>query len=96
VEEIVKPGGGDLYLSVCKENTVACQFYERNGMVVVGTMSWAAGTIPGLVYSLSPKQRVKWGRRTAARWAAGGGLRIVRLHVFDHSMLNLKIEQNAG
>jgi hypothetical protein len=32
VEEIVKPGGGDLYLSVRKENTVACQFYERHGI----------------------------------------------------------------
>jgi hypothetical protein len=54
VEEIVKPSGGDLFLSVRKENTVACQFYERNGMVLVGTVSWSAGTISGLMYSLSP------------------------------------------
>ena len=56
VEEIVKPSGGDLYLSVRKENTVACQFYERHGMKVAGTVAWSAGTIPGLVYRLSPKQ----------------------------------------
>jgi len=56
VEEIVKPSGGDLYLSVRKENTVACQFYERNGMVLVGTVFWSAGTILGLVYRFSPKQ----------------------------------------
>jgi hypothetical protein len=51
VEEIVKPSGGDLYLSVREENAVACAFYERQGMKVVGTVDWSAGTIPGLVYS---------------------------------------------
>jgi hypothetical protein len=56
VEEIVKPSGGDLYLSVRKENTVACRFYERHGMSVAGKVEWSAGTIPGLVYSLSPKR----------------------------------------
>jgi ribosomal protein S18 acetylase RimI-like enzyme len=50
VEEIVKPSGGGLYLSVRKENAVACSFYERHGMKVVGTADWSAGTIPGLVY----------------------------------------------
>ena len=56
MEEIVKPSGGDLYLSVRKENAVACRFYERHGMMVIGTVSWSAKTIPGLVCSLSPKQ----------------------------------------
>jgi hypothetical protein len=54
VEEIVKPSGGDLYLSVRKENAVACSFYERNGMSVVGKVSWAGGTLPGLVYKMDP------------------------------------------
>jgi hypothetical protein len=56
VEEIVTPSGGDLYLSVRKENTVACRFYERHGMSVAGKVEWSAGAIPGLVYRLSPKQ----------------------------------------
>jgi hypothetical protein len=55
VAEIVKPSGGDLYLSVRKQNAVACSFYERHGMKVVGTVAWSAGTITGLVYKLSPK-----------------------------------------
>jgi hypothetical protein len=52
VDEIVKPSGGDLYLSVRKENEVACRFYKRHGMKVVGTVAWRNGTIPGLVYRL--------------------------------------------
>jgi len=52
VDEIVKPSGGDLYLSVRKENRVACQFYERNGMRGAGTVAWKNSTIPGLVYRL--------------------------------------------
>ena len=56
VREIVKPSGDDLYLGVREENTVACAFYERHGMKVVGTVAWSAGTIPGLVYRLSPKR----------------------------------------
>jgi hypothetical protein len=52
VEKIVKPSGGDLYLTVRKENTVACQFYERQGMEIAGTVTWSAGAIPGLVYRL--------------------------------------------
>ena len=48
--EVVKPSGGDLYLSVRKENAVACSFYERHGMQVVGKVSWSGGTLPGLVY----------------------------------------------
>ena len=52
VVEIVKPSGGDLYLSVRRENAVARRFYERHGMKVVGTVAWKNRTIPGLVYRL--------------------------------------------
>jgi len=52
VAEIVKPSGGDLYLSVRKENMVACRFYERHGMNVAGTVAWSGGTISGVVYTL--------------------------------------------
>ena len=54
VEQIVKPSGGDLYLSVRKANAVACSFYERHGMSVVGKVLWASGTLPGLIYRLTP------------------------------------------
>jgi FR47-like protein len=53
VKEIVKPSGGDLYLSVRKENAVACSFYERHGMSIVGKVSWSGGTLPGLVYKMA-------------------------------------------
>lgn len=53
VDEIVAPSGGDLYLSVRRENAVACRFYERHGMRVVGTVAWKKKTIPGLVYRLT-------------------------------------------
>jgi hypothetical protein len=52
VEEIAQPSGGDLYLTVRSENTVACRFYERHCMKVAGTVDWKNGTIPGLVYRL--------------------------------------------
>lgn len=52
VDEVAKPSGGDLYLSVRKENSVACRFYERQGMKVAGTVAWKNGTLPGLVYRL--------------------------------------------
>jgi hypothetical protein len=55
VAEIVERSGGDLYLSVRKENRVACRFYERHGMMVVGTVVWKNRTIPGLVYRLSSR-----------------------------------------
>lgn len=55
VEEIVQPSGGDLYLSVRKQNKIACRFYERKGMRIAGAVAWAGGTIPGLVYKLSLK-----------------------------------------
>ena len=49
-EEVVRPTGGDLYLTVRKDNVVACDFYERNGMRVAGTISWSGGKLPGVVY----------------------------------------------
>jgi hypothetical protein len=52
VTEVVKPLGGDLYLSVREENTAARSFYERHGMKVVGKIAWSGGTIPGLAYRL--------------------------------------------
>jgi hypothetical protein len=55
VDEIVKPSGGDLFLSVRRENTVACRFYERQGMRVVGVVAWKNGTIPGLIYCLQTR-----------------------------------------
>lgn len=53
VAEIVEPSGGDLYLSVRKENRVACRFYKRHGMIVEGIVTWKNRTIPGLVYRLA-------------------------------------------
>jgi len=53
VDEIVKPSDGELYLTVRKQNKVACSFYERNNMMVVGTVAWKNSTIPGLVYRLT-------------------------------------------
>ena len=52
VTEIVRPFGRDLYLSVRKANTVACQFYERHGMNVAGAVAWKNATVPGAVYKL--------------------------------------------
>jgi len=48
--EVVVPSGGDLFLSVRAQNQVACKFYERHGMSVIGRVVWAGGTLPGLVY----------------------------------------------
>lgn len=56
VEEIVKPSGGDLYLSVRRANTVACRFYERQGMRVAGAVAWRNGTVPGRVYKLPSQE----------------------------------------
>ncbi len=53
VEEIAQPSGGDLYLSVRRDNAVARRFYERHGMTVAGTVAWSGGTIPGLIYKFS-------------------------------------------
>ncbi len=59
VDKIVKPSGGELYLSVRKQNEVACQFYERNGMKVEGTVAWKNRTVPGLVYRLPRTRQVR-------------------------------------
>jgi len=48
--EVVTSSGGDLYLTVRKENAVARRFYKRHGMRVVGKIAWAVGTIPGFIY----------------------------------------------
>jgi len=57
VDGIVKPSGNDLYLTVRQENTVACRFYERQGMKIAGSVTWKNGTVPGLIYRLSKPQR---------------------------------------
>lgn len=49
VKRIVRPSGGDLYLSVREENTLACQFYQKHGMRIAGKVAWKSGTILGLV-----------------------------------------------
>jgi len=48
--EVVTPLGGNLYLTVRQDNKTACAFYERHGMKAVGTVAWANGTIPGVIY----------------------------------------------
>jgi hypothetical protein len=68
VEEIVKPSGGDVYLSVRKANTVACSFYERHGMEIVGKVNWSqkGSPLPGLVYKLSVASATLCTRRQTA------------------------------
>jgi RimJ/RimL family protein N-acetyltransferase len=39
-----------VYLSVRSDNEVAKKFYLKNNMKLVGTTSWAKGTLPGDVY----------------------------------------------
>jgi hypothetical protein len=56
-EDVVVPGGGDLYLAARSENAVACKFYERHGMKVAGKVSWSGGAIPGLVYHRTQRKR---------------------------------------
>ncbi len=46
VKEIVKPSGGDRYLSVRKENAAACAFYARHGMKVAGKVAWSGAPSP--------------------------------------------------
>ena len=40
----------DVFLSVRSDNKTACKFYEEIGMTLIGTTSWARGTLPGKVY----------------------------------------------
>jgi FR47-like protein len=74
VAEIVERSGGDLYLTVRKENRVACGFYERHGMRIAGTVAWKKRTILGLVYRLSPRMtglaRLKVGTERSSLWYA--------------------------
>ena len=39
-----------VFLSVRSENEIAKRFYEKNGMLKIGSISWARGTIPGDIY----------------------------------------------
>ena len=61
-ERVVGSNGGDLYLTVRKENKVACRFYRRHGMRIAGKVAWAGGTIPGVIY------------RKARAWRSRDGL----------------------
>ena len=40
----------NVYLTVRKDNTIANKFYDKVGMKQVGTISWAKGTMPGLIW----------------------------------------------
>ena len=42
-------------LTVREENTAACKFYEKVGMELVGSISWAKGKMPGSVW-----RKEKW------------------------------------
>ena len=39
-----------VYLSVRSDNEIAKKFYLKNNMKLVGSTSWAKGTLPGDVY----------------------------------------------
>ena len=40
----------NVYLTVRKDNIIANKFYDKVGMKQVGTISWAKGTMPGLIW----------------------------------------------
>lgn len=42
----------DLFLTVRANNMSARRFYKRKGFQKVGDISWAKGTVPGIVYRL--------------------------------------------
>ena len=46
--EFVKPRR--VYLSVRSDNEIAKKFYVKNDMKLVGSTTWAKGTLPGDVY----------------------------------------------
>ena len=52
VKEMSGSGVHEFILSVRADNAVACAFYERHGMQVVGRGTWANGSIRGLIYWL--------------------------------------------
>ena len=48
-----------LYLTVRAANQKAVDFYIRNGLKEIGTISWAKNTIPGKVFGYSPDTLLK-------------------------------------
>lgn len=40
----------DVWLTVRKENRIACRFYEKIGMENVGNINWSKGKMKGLVW----------------------------------------------
>lgn len=66
-DEVVVPSGGDLYLSVRSKNEIACRFYERHGMTVVGNVAWSGGTIPGAIYRAYNSRQTDASARSFAR-----------------------------
>ena len=46
--EFVKPRR--VFLSVRSDNEIAKKFYDKNNMKLVGSTTWAKGTLPGDVY----------------------------------------------
>ena len=40
----------NVYLTVRKDNIIANKFYDKIGMKQVGTISWAKGKMPGLIW----------------------------------------------
>jgi len=50
IEDFFKFVNTNVYLTVRENNVIANKFYEKVGMEKVGTISWAKGTMPGLVW----------------------------------------------
>ena len=48
----------DVFLSVRADNLTANKFYVKMNMKLIGTTSWAKGTIPGNVYVMRKHERV--------------------------------------
>jgi RimJ/RimL family protein N-acetyltransferase len=51
-DEVFDNAKGDLYLTVRRDNELACKFYEKMGMRVAGKIKWSKGKIPGVVYRM--------------------------------------------
>jgi hypothetical protein len=47
---MVQNDNADLYLAVRSDNKLAGTFYLAKGFVKVGTIVWANGTLPGIIY----------------------------------------------
>ena len=50
LNDFFKSMGKRVFLSVRSENDIAKRFYEKNGMLKIGDISWAKGTIQGDIY----------------------------------------------